>query len=76
MWGLGGSLGVAVGLLVFALAKEGLNHLLGISDFREVITKFNSDSLKALHHRNELTVETINAVERIASVIEDKSKSG
>lgn len=70
-WGLGVSLGAAVGLLVFTIAKLGLDWVLGrTAAIEKVIKNFNEDSLEALVERNELTVQSNKAFRRIGEALE------
>ena len=75
--GLGVSLGAAVGLLVFAVAKTVMDAVCGRQSTAESITQTNALSLESLALRNELTVETIHSLDRIGDVLEhavDKEK--
>jgi len=68
-WGLGVSLGGAVGLLVFMLTKLWLDWAFG---HRARVEDMNKDSLRALLRRNELMLQIIDAADRIAEAIEEK----
>ncbi len=74
-WGLGVSLGGAVGLLVFMIAKIGLDWVLGRAEAVERVIDFHHKSLGALERRNNLTVEITEALRRIAEAAEKKDSS-
>ena len=69
-WGLGVSLGGTVGLLVFIIAKGGLDWVFGRAEAVERVIDFHHKSLRALEQRNSLTVDTIAALEQIAETVE------
>ena len=85
-----GSLGVCTGLLVFMIAKHGLDWALGHQNIRKDIERTNEKSLELLDRRNELTsdtnghlkrrnalaLETIGAQLRIAEAIEGLKPPG
>ena len=72
VWGLGGSCGVAFGAIVFLVAKTLANKALGRADSSESALAFNRDSLEQLTRRNDLTVNTIESLDRIAEAIEER----
>jgi hypothetical protein len=59
LWGSGISLGFCVGLVTWAIVKAGMDKVLGVS---RTVRDINERSIAALERRNELTVETNNAI--------------
>lgn len=74
LWGLGASSGASVGLIAFLLFKESLDWVCGRSKaIRDLVAKYEADTLAALVRRNDLTVETIASIDRIADKVEEFS---
>lgn len=74
VWGLGASLGAAVGLITFALAIAFLEGFTGKTMAR--LVDHNVKALQALERRNELTKDTIAALNRIADNIRQRQYDG
>jgi len=69
MWGAGLSLGICVGLVVWVFLREALYGMLGITNRVNAAKQFNQETLAKLQERNDLTIQTIEALNRIAEKI-------
>lgn len=58
LWGLGVSIGAAIGLLMFILAFWGLEWISGKAKVKAAALSCNEESMRALLARNDLTKET------------------
>ena len=70
VWGVGVSCGAAIGLLGFMFAKTAADWALGHRKMQQTILTYNQLSLVELTNRNVLTLDTIEALERIAAAVE------
>ena len=71
VWGLGVSLGAAIGLLAFMVAKEGMDWVLGRRAIRIASELYGDETLAALKRRNELTIQTVEQMVRGADATEE-----
>ena len=70
LWGTGLSLGICVGLVAWMFLRTASEKILGIADHWSSSMQLQRDSLALLRERNELTVETNEALEQIAGWLE------
>jgi len=70
-WGLGASLGGAVGLIVFFLMFWSLEIVLGRAKTKASIYDTNERSLEALLRRNDLSQEQLAEMRRLVQLISD-----
>ena len=70
LWGLGTSTGAGIGLLAYAALKASIDSCTGAGVAYQSTVETNNRSTAALVRRNELGLQEVETLERIAAALE------